>query len=308
MGEGVCRFACLSESEQLWTCIILRRSAGAIRIMGGRDGTDQHLVTTKDMSDLRANNMITTNVVDAATALLAKQFPGMRGLQGALIPPSGFNGLTIAWSGAQAHHVGVPAHFMCSFGGLTPNPMDATQPAAKEPVYVMDTLFNGHISDKVMEELTALYVTPDHPVREVRVLPSKRQTGFTVCGVLTIANLTEHAFGVTSASGMAAISWKANKIMYAHLIACLELGQITPFPRHPGANMRRIHSPNYSLTVIDCKSHCKMTVVLHACTTPPNLMQIGRSRRVHGCPKAGRLPTSRFCEKSLLTAAAWQCN
>jgi Ulp1 family protease len=169
-------------------------------------------LTLDDRSTIANNESLTDSIIDAAQQLLTTQH-GANGTETPLLcQSSGFT--PTPHQSVQIHYDPERSHWI-------------TSSTTRQRVEVADSLSNGALTRSIQEQLLQKYGTVGQGGSlPVYLLPVKQQVNGVDCGVHAIANAIE--FLIEDGNPLANYDIAA---MRPHLLACLESGQLLPFPK-----------------------------------------------------------------------------
>jgi CRISPR/Cas system-associated endoribonuclease Cas2 len=172
---------------------------------------DLHL-GQREQEDILQHRMLDDKVINAAQTLLRRQYQ-VEGLDSSLLcQAGGFQ--SSAFQCVQIHYDESRLHWV-------------TSSTVRGRVEVADSLYNGRLSDSLINQLRQRYATlaVDNQI-SVFVLPVQQQTNGVDCGVHAIASAIE--FLVNDGDPLAHFDLRC---MRQHLATCLEQGEMESFPR-----------------------------------------------------------------------------
>ncbi len=116
----------------------------------------------------------------------------------------------------------------------------------KEDIIVYDSIYTS-ISAHTKQLLSQLVHT-DKPAINVKIAPTPKQSGSSDCGVYAVAFVTSIAFGLDPS-----LSVYNQTVMRGHLLSCLELKVLSPFPI---SGHKRLSSAKHVSIKVYCYCRC----------------------------------------------------
>ena len=197
---------------------------------------------TRLLPDIQNGAWLSDEHIDHAQAMLAKQFPGIGGLQAVCVfAPEGCQRVgTPEQSFVQVLNVGGNHWIIISNVGCP-----------KDSVVIYDSLYNtinASCKQKVLRQIAYMLM----PVSEHMTLlweDIQKQEGTSDCGLFALAVATS-----LCCDGLPQDCDWQQEVMRGHLVKCIEAGVISSFPM---SNTSRNHQLYHSSEEIDIYCHCR---------------------------------------------------
>ena len=185
-----------------------------------------------------------SDVVDAAQALLVKQFPDIMGLQSTVILQGSSYGGYAPKDFPFVQIINVKNHWVT----LSNFVMDIMKPGIAN---LYDSLHrkNSEIPTIVKKVTASLMFMEGNTSITVQLPKCKQQNGSSDCGLFAIANATALCFRINPSSCV----WKQSK-MRQHLASCISNGKMEMFPHDICQPKGIVHTTTFS---VFC--HCRLS-------------------------------------------------